>query len=197
MLIVVLAPIIGISAQTPRPSFEVASIKKIDKPPVLKGFPGPSIRGGTVSLLGTNVVSLIQMAYGVRDFQVVGGPDWVRNDLFEVQARAPGEPAQETGAADASVALEDRFGLRLSKEQREMRFFAMVPARGDGRLGDCTPPRARYRSLQQPAAIATHREDPARSPRKGSAMTMAGFSWAALSSSGGNWPHDSVELPGF
>lgn len=124
---------VGLSAQTPRPTFDVASIKKIDKPP--PPFPPPVIRGGTFTLLATNVVSLIQMAYGVRDFQVVDGPDWIKTEQFEVQARAAGEPARETMLLMLRSLLEDRFGLRLRKDQREMRFFAMVLARSDGRPG--------------------------------------------------------------
>jgi uncharacterized protein (TIGR03435 family) len=126
---------VGVSAQTPRLTFEVASIKKIDKPPVLKGFPPPAIRGGTVTLLSTNVPSLIQMAYGLRDFQVVGGPDWVRSDLFEVQAKAAGEPTRADVLLMLQSLLEDRFGLRLRKEEREIRFLAMVLARDDRRPG--------------------------------------------------------------
>ena len=126
------APILA-GAQTSKPKFEVASIKKIVKPP--PSFAPPVIRGGTFTLLATNVVSLIQMAYGVRDFQVVDGPDWVKTDQFEVLARAAGEPARETVLLMLQSLLEDRFGLRLRRDQREMRFFAMVLARGDGRPG--------------------------------------------------------------
>jgi uncharacterized protein (TIGR03435 family) len=138
LLIVCLAVVavgVGLSAQTPRPTFEVASIKRIDKPVTFRGFPTGPIRGGTVTLLNSTVVSLIQFAYGLRDFQVVDGPDWVRKDLFEVQAKAAGEPAREAVLLMLQALLEDRFGLRLRKEQREMRFLAMVIARSDGRPG--------------------------------------------------------------
>src|SRR5262245_12540610 len=87
-LVVLCAASTGLSAQAPRPTFDVASIKKIDQAPTLSGFPAPAIRGGTLTLLSTNVAALIQTAYGVRDFQVVEGPDWVRKDLFEVHAKA-------------------------------------------------------------------------------------------------------------
>ncbi len=132
---IVVGTILAVSAQTPRPSFEVASIKKIDKIPTLRGFPPPAIRDGTLTLLAYNVVHLIQLAYGVRDFQVVDGPDWARKDLFEVQAKAAGEPARAEVLLMLQSLLEDRFGLRLRKEQREMRFLALVLARNDGRPG--------------------------------------------------------------
>jgi uncharacterized protein (TIGR03435 family) len=137
LLSVVLVASIGVvlSAQTPRPTFEVASIKRIDKPVTFRGFPTGPIRGGTVTLLNSTVASLIQFAYGRRDFQVVDGPDWVRKDLFEVQAKAAGEPSRTDVLLMLQSLLEDRFGLVMHEEQRDMRFFAMVPARSDGRPG--------------------------------------------------------------
>ena len=125
-----------VAAQTPRPTFEVASIKKIDKPPTLRGFPGvPPIRGGTVNLPATTLAYLIQMAHGLRDYQVADGPEWISKDLFEVQARAAGEPSREDVLLMLQALLEDRFGLRLRKEQRDIRFLALVMARDDRRPG--------------------------------------------------------------
>ena len=132
-VLIVVAGTVVTSAQTLRPTFEVASIKRIDTLPTIRFRPPPAIRGGTVTLLAYNLTLLIQMAYGVRAFQVVGGPDWVRSDLFEVQARAAGEPSRADVLLMLQSLLEDRFGLTLRKEQRDMRFFAMVLARSDGK----------------------------------------------------------------
>ena len=66
---------------------------------------------------------------------MVDGPDWVRKDLFEVQAKAAGAPSRADVLLMLQSLLEDRFGLRVRKEHREMRFFAMVPARSDGNPG--------------------------------------------------------------
>src|SRR5687768_11678847 len=127
---------IVVSAQTPRPTFEVASIKKLNQPVTSQGFSfTPPIRGGTVTLQNRTVASLIQFAYSLRDFQVVGGPEWIKKDLFEVYAKSVGEPARADVLLMLQSLLEDRFRLVTHKEQRDMRFFAMVPARSDGRLG--------------------------------------------------------------
>ena len=126
---------LSLGAQTSKPKFEVASIKKLDQPVTFRGFPVPAIRGGTVNLQNSTVASLIQFAYGLRDFQVVDGPEWARKDLFEVQARAAGEPTRADVLVMLQSLLEDRFGLRLRTEQREIRFLAMVAARADRRPG--------------------------------------------------------------
>ena len=180
---------VGISAQTPRPTFEVASIKKIDKPVTFRGFPTGPIRGGTVTLMNSTVASLIQFAYGLRDFQVVDGPDWVRKDLFEVQARAAGEPSRADVLLMLQALLEDRFGLRLRKEQREMRFLAMVPARSDGSPGpylhrcvDAKCNREEFEAVEK-----------ARVPAQGSAMGSFSGSLSSLAELASR----NVELPVF
>jgi len=127
---------IALSAQTPRPTFEVASIKKLDQAVTSMVFGyGSPVRNGTLRMTNSTIASLIQYAYSVRDFQVVGGPDWVNKDLFEVQAKAAADASTPEMRLMLQSLLEDRFGLVVHKEQREMRFFAMVPTRSDGRLG--------------------------------------------------------------
>jgi uncharacterized protein (TIGR03435 family) len=81
VLIVAIAP-----AQESKPTFEVASIKKVDQAPT--PFNGARDRGGMFSRPAITPAQLIQFAYGLRDFQVLGGPAWARDDVFEVQARA-------------------------------------------------------------------------------------------------------------
>ena len=134
--VVVGSTVSALGAQSPRPTFEVASIKKLDQPVTGLVFGnGPPIRGGTLRMTNSTVAALIQYGYGLRDFQVVGGPDWINKDRFEVQAKAAGEPSQAEVKLMLQSLLEDRFGLVMHKEQRDMRFFAMVPVRSDGRPG--------------------------------------------------------------
>jgi len=69
-----------------RPTFEVASIK-----PNTSGTTGSrSSSRGNGHFQGTNltVKSLIFQAYRVQDFQLVGGPDWINTERFDVEARA-------------------------------------------------------------------------------------------------------------
>lgn len=71
----------------------------------------------------------------MRPGQVVGGPDWIAVDRFDVTARAP------EGAPPAAIftmlrtLLEQRFKLRTRIESRERPIYALVQARSDGRLG--------------------------------------------------------------
>lgn len=67
------------------PVFEVASIKL--NPPGLRGGGLQFPPGGRC--IGSNVPLdfLIQQAYGVSDYQIVG-PDWLPVNRFEIQAQA-------------------------------------------------------------------------------------------------------------
>jgi len=121
------------SVQTPQATFEVASIKKRDSP--FQGFPRRIADHGTYSVPTTSVVGLIQFAYGVRDDLIVDGPDWIRTVFFEVNAKVGRDATANEMRPMMQSLLEERFGLVVRKEQREMRHLLLLPARADGRLG--------------------------------------------------------------
>jgi uncharacterized protein (TIGR03435 family) len=81
------------------------------------------------------VLTLITFAYRISDRQVVGGPAWIRTDLFEVNARSAGESSDEEKRPMVQSLLEDRFGLRVHHEQRRMKFGSLVMARDGGSVG--------------------------------------------------------------
>src|SRR5262245_50991120 len=122
-------------AQEPSgPRFEVASIKKRDRsarPAPLRTLPQSAV----FNWESTSVASLIYFAHNILDFELAGGPDWIREDLFEINARAAGEASIDERRRMVQSLLEDRFRLVLHKEQREMRVSRLVLARNDGRLG--------------------------------------------------------------
>jgi uncharacterized protein (TIGR03435 family) len=124
--------IVTLDAQTPKPTFEVASVK-----PNLSGSWGFNVspRPGFYSATNVPVAVLIQFAYDLQDYQLVGGPGWALTARFDIAARPGREvPTMEQRLMMQSL-LEDRFKLVMHTEQREMPVFALVLARSDGRLG--------------------------------------------------------------
>ena len=124
-----------LSAQTPRPSFDVASIKRnIDGP----GNSGSTnLPGGRISFTNRPLRAIIRSAYGSIDMEVIGGPDWLDNDRWNILATAPsGGPADAPWREMLTSLLEDRFKLHAHVEQRERPIYAMVFARSDRRLGE-------------------------------------------------------------
>jgi uncharacterized protein (TIGR03435 family) len=84
---------------------------------------------------------LIMFAYGIQGFQLVGGPDWVATERFDITAKAaadvPPTPLGQTSpeALMLRSLLEDRFRLSAHRETRDLPIYALVLARADGRLG--------------------------------------------------------------
>ena len=153
--------------------FEVASVKPSD--PNAAGVLGsfPSMRPqGTSGIAVSNMPLrlLIRMAYGLQDFQIVGGPTWQMSNRFDITAKAAEGTTQ--GTQDMlpmlKTLLADRFKLKAHTETRELPTYALVVARSDGKLGpnlkpstsDCSnaegDARARAETLAKggPAALA-------------------------------------------
>jgi uncharacterized protein (TIGR03435 family) len=119
-------------------TFEVASIKlnKERRGPltsleanVYQGLTG-AMPKGRFRLTAVPARALIQLAYDVRDFQVVGGPSWVNDDRYEIDATAPGVTTYEQLRPMLQALLADRFQLTVRRELRTSPVYEMVPARG-------------------------------------------------------------------
>src|SRR5262245_8068549 len=93
--VVAVAPILAQSV--PLPSFEVVSIKpstdasgKVKIGDQVWSSAGASFKpGGTFEAVNATLGSIIRLAYGLKDFQTVGEPEWVNTDRFDIQSRAP------------------------------------------------------------------------------------------------------------
>ena len=137
--IVVAAPIFAQSV--PRPSadgalrFEVASIKRnpgdAQKAFVLQRF----LPGGGFEGLNVTLGSVIRLAYGLQDFQMVGGPKWVDTERFDIQVRGPQGATESEAPRRLQSLLAERVALKAHREKRDHPIYALVLARADRSLG--------------------------------------------------------------
>src|SRR5688572_2311167 len=121
--------------------FEAASVKPSDP----ANPPGQGIRrqpGGRFNTFNSPVRTLITFAYQIQGYQLVGGPDWINNERYDIVAKMDGDPppvVPGTGADHMMLAtrtlLADRFKLRIHKETREMDIYALTMARPGGKPG--------------------------------------------------------------
>lgn len=131
--------------QSPTPRFEVASIR-LWRPPAtpVTGVVVRAPAGSGIFNRSTSVARLITEAYGVQDFQLNGGEDWVRTERYDVSARAGREVSPTELREMVKALLADRFKLRVRIETRQMPIFELRLARSDGRVGpnlhDCSNP---------------------------------------------------------
>jgi uncharacterized protein (TIGR03435 family) len=151
--------------------FEVASVKP--------GMPGaqPNFAAqpsGRFFAVNVSLIMLVSMAHQVyNDFQIVGGPDWVRTARYDVEAKAPSgvqlgplatEGPQSPVQQMLASLLAERFNLKVHDETRMLPGFDLKVARTDGKLGpkmtpsppgiDCAAVRAARRAQHASPAPA-------------------------------------------
>ena len=120
-------------AQAP-PSFDVASIRLNTSRSPRSGT--LNLPGGRVTVTNQPLRSMIRTAYGANDLEVVGGPDWIDRDRWDVlAAAAPDSSADAPWQEMLKTLLVERFKLRAHFEKRERPIYRLVLARGDKRLG--------------------------------------------------------------
>lgn len=143
LLIAFAAP--AIWAQSP-PAFEVASVK----PAVDDDRNGKSLfsfPGGRITVTRLRLKQLVEIAYGVQPYQIVGGPAWMDVDRFDIEARpaASSEAAKDRPASPKSppspevlrmlqTLLEDRFQLKVHRETREASVLGLMVVKGGHKL---------------------------------------------------------------
>jgi uncharacterized protein (TIGR03435 family) len=132
------------TSQTPsesKPSFEVAVIKANPRP-------GPSALNKTGSRFVATALQLrplIMEAYRVRDFQILGGPNWMNDDPWDVEARAASDvnlnwTESENPYLAGPLArmlqslIEERFQLKFHRETRQLGVYELTVVRGGPKL---------------------------------------------------------------
>ena len=135
LAIMLLVPVLGLNAQDTGalPAFEVASVK-----PNKSGALSQGSRPQGDRFTGTNVPLrfLIQMAYSIETQRLIGGPDWINSERFDIVAKAevPFSPPNQWQLMLRRL-LADRFGFVVHTENREVATYALVLARRDDQLG--------------------------------------------------------------
>ena len=109
--------------------FDVASIKP--SPPRNGSFQAGAQPGGRFVARNAGVKSLIQIAWGVRDFQVLGGPAWASSptlsDLYDIDAK--GDLGDGGIMLPLSALLADRFKLVVHHESRDQTVYLLDAAK--------------------------------------------------------------------
>jgi uncharacterized protein (TIGR03435 family) len=155
---------VPVQAQAP-PSFEVASVRQNKSGDFRRGI-GPEA-GGRFGAINVPLRDLVALAFGIpnsdAESRVIGGPDWIARERFNVAAKAAGVSQPFEYAALVKTLLIERFNLQAREEVRDVQTLALVRAGADGSLGpklqksdvDCDARRAAAKGgapLPQPAS---------------------------------------------
>jgi uncharacterized protein (TIGR03435 family) len=103
--------------------FEVASVKRSapDSHTETRRYPG-----GRFTATGVTLKALIQRAYDVQDFQIVGGPKWLTSYRYDVEAKASRDVSPEQLNHMIQALLADRFRLTIHRETRNLPIYALT-----------------------------------------------------------------------
>jgi bla regulator protein blaR1 len=88
-----------------------------------------NLPGGHIRFIGVPLSFIIMPAYQVWDFQISGGPGWIRTEAWDIVAEAEGVQGFLTIDQQRPMLralMEDRFQLKLHKETKLMLGYALV-----------------------------------------------------------------------
>jgi uncharacterized protein (TIGR03435 family) len=145
------------------PTFAVATIKP--SPPDAVAI--TQFRGNRFATEGTTFVDVFKYAYNVHPDQVVGGPEWLRTQKFDIVADPETEkrPSSDQMKAMVQQLLMERFHLVMHREQKILSVYALVKTADTPKL---------TKSTADPSGIPTVAYNPRGELHVGNA-TMANF----------------------
>jgi len=181
-----LGTVISGQTTTPKPSFEVVSIKP--SPPNLN-MRGGGPRGDRLTLSGASLKMLMNLAYRSggdaqgNPLDIIGSPDWMESALYDVQAKADcsgGPLSREQMALMVQSMLEDRFKLKVHMETRDLPVYNLVVGKDGSKIKrseDQTPPLLATAGAQPcgptPEALRAPALPPPPAPGRGGTFDMS------------------------
>jgi len=89
---------------------------------------------------------ILQIAYGIRQDLISGGPEWIGSDRFDIKAKVldPNTAqlkklSREQRAAMLLPLLADRFQVKAHKETKELPVYELVQVKGGSKLKEAPP----------------------------------------------------------
>ncbi len=86
-------------------------------------------QSGRFEMHGATMVDLIHTAWDISADRVIGGPNWLESDRFDVIAQAPPGSTHEQMNLMLRALLADRFNLVVHDDKRDLPAFTMTVAK--------------------------------------------------------------------
>jgi uncharacterized protein (TIGR03435 family) len=116
------------------PSFDVATIKPNDSGAT--SLQGINVNGRNFATRASSLQDLISFAYDVQAKQIVGAPEWIGQDRYDIAAvpDQDGVPNPEQVKSMIRKLLADRFKLTFHHDQRELSAYVLTVGKGGEKL---------------------------------------------------------------
>jgi uncharacterized protein (TIGR03435 family) len=103
---------------------------------------------------GVTVKMLLTWAYRINDFQIIGGPDWINSERYDIQAKAEDGSVTRKDFFDFTLLpepfavriqslLDERFHLKMHFETRDLPVYELLAISGGAKVilsADQSPP---------------------------------------------------------
>jgi uncharacterized protein (TIGR03435 family) len=123
---ILVAPVFA-QPESPKPTFEVASVKVHSGP--LTKMVSYEASGPRLSLIAYPITFLVTEAYDRKRYQVVFGPGASEdNTYFDILAIAPagGNPTRDQFRQMLQTLLTERFNLKVHRDMKDLPVYALV-----------------------------------------------------------------------
>ena len=120
VLLLVTTPVMG---QMP-PAFDAASIK----PSAAEPGSASGVRSDVGRIAARNVTlrGCVKSAYNLPEAQILGGPKWVDEERYDIDAKAPGPAGDGELMFMLRQLLTERFQLAFHRETKPLNGYALV-----------------------------------------------------------------------
>ena len=121
------------AAVAQRPSFAVATIRPSSGQVQFESDGKTDISPDTLHMRDVTIDTCIKLAYGVQDSQI-SGPAMLRSQHYDIIAKTDAPVSRDQVKLMLQTLLADRFKLSFHREDKELKAFALVVAKGGPKL---------------------------------------------------------------
>jgi uncharacterized protein (TIGR03435 family) len=132
-LVAVLVAGSALVVQSQERSFEAVSIKRNQSATMASDT---NTTPGRLSLMNVTLVSVVRRAFRVLDPQIVGAPEWLFRDRYDIVAVTGDDTAltDEARQRYLQTLLAERCQFRFHREMREIRVYSLVASKNGLKL---------------------------------------------------------------
>jgi len=136
-LLVVLSATAAFAQDSPKPEFEVASVRPSAQSPEAGVTAGVRIDGAQFRSAFLTLKDYLGLAYRVKLYQI-SGPDWISSDRFDISATLPPGSANQIPEMMQRL-LEDRFQIKMHREKKDFPVYVLEVAKGGLKIQETGP----------------------------------------------------------
>ena len=117
------------------PDWDVVSVKAHD-PNDPSNNQSLNFKGRQFVMVNRTVQGMLLFAYGMHKKEIMGAPEWIETERWDVQGLpdVPGHPSLKQMQSLTRKLLEERFGLKVHRETKELAVYALTVGKGGEKI---------------------------------------------------------------